>query len=363
MRNLFKIAALAALTIACVSAGRAQTAPNSGKKADKPLFRDPVYDGAADPIVRWNHAEKRWFMFYTNRRANIETTNGVDWVHGTPIGIAESTDGGATWTYRGQAKINSGENDYIFWEEDMVFIINYGKPDITFWAPDIVYHDGLYHMYLTVVPGTFDTWGYPRNIVHLTSNDMLEWNPEGIIRLANNKVIDAGVIRKSDGKWLMLYNNEIDGKSIYYAESDDLYTWTDKGKLAGVARGEGPMAFKWNGKYFMIVDEWQGFGVYSSDDLVNWTRQPRRILETPGTGPDDEVMGNHADVVVSGGKAYIFYFTHPGRKKSDGGGAAGNGGNGYEFRRSSIQVAELEYENGEITCDRDKPVYINLSGR
>jgi len=33
-------------------------------------------------------------MFYTNRRANVTDAPGVSWVHGTPIGIAESSDGG-----------------------------------------------------------------------------------------------------------------------------------------------------------------------------------------------------------------------------------------------------------------------------
>ncbi len=64
-----------------------------GKQANKPLFRDPVFDGAADPAVIWNRKEKKWFMFYTNRRANAPGQNGVSWVHGTRIGIAESADG------------------------------------------------------------------------------------------------------------------------------------------------------------------------------------------------------------------------------------------------------------------------------
>ena len=68
----------------------------SRKPAPKPLFRDPVYDGAADPVLCWNKAEKKWFMFYTNRRAKLAKARGVDWVHGTHIGIAESSDGGIT---------------------------------------------------------------------------------------------------------------------------------------------------------------------------------------------------------------------------------------------------------------------------
>lgn len=38
--------------------------------APKPLYRDPVCDGAADPVVIWNPHVQRWWMFYTNRRAN-----------------------------------------------------------------------------------------------------------------------------------------------------------------------------------------------------------------------------------------------------------------------------------------------------
>ncbi|MDI1318998.1 MAG: glycosyl hydrolase, partial [bacterium] len=57
-------------------------ATDAGTVAPKPLFRDPVYDGAADPIVVWNKAAGRWWMFYTNRRANVPGLSGVAWVHG-----------------------------------------------------------------------------------------------------------------------------------------------------------------------------------------------------------------------------------------------------------------------------------------
>ena len=66
------------------------------------------------------------------------------------------------------------------------------------------------------------------------------------------------------------------------------------------------------------------------------------------------VVGHHPDVVVNNGKAYLFYFTHPGQVDSI------PKDNLYEKRRSSIQVVELEYKDGRITCDRDKPTYIDL---
>jgi hypothetical protein len=50
---------------------------------DKPLFRDPVHDGAADPVVVYTGALDRWYTLYTNRRANAQGASGMAWMHGT----------------------------------------------------------------------------------------------------------------------------------------------------------------------------------------------------------------------------------------------------------------------------------------
>ena len=305
------------------------------KTAPYPLYRDPVYDGAADPVVIWNKQEQKWFMFYTNRRANLKETKGVDWVHGTPIGIAESSDGGLTWTYKTDANIS------------------YGDKDVTYWAPDVIEHDGTYHMYLTIVPGVFSDWSHPRHIIHLTSKNLIDWDYESKIELVSDKVIDAGIVKTPGGKWRMYYNNERANKSIYYAESDDLYKWEDKGKAVTDKRGEGPKIFYWKDRYFMIIDSWDGLTVYQSKNLSNWHRQKDPILQRPGTGTDDKVKGGHADVVVNNDRAYIFYFTHPGRQE-------GVKGDNYETRRTSILVSELKFKDGKLSCNRNRPVAIDL---
>jgi len=122
-------------TFLCLLPGLAQHGiASSGNEvrrgAPKPLYRDPVHDGAADPSLIWDRGGNRWLMFYTNRRADLATTDPKDvvWVHGTMIGIAESKDGGTTWHYAGTAKLPYGEQDY------------------TFWAPSLVWDKGLYHM-------------------------------------------------------------------------------------------------------------------------------------------------------------------------------------------------------------------------
>ncbi|HEX2861832.1 MAG TPA: glycosyl hydrolase [Lacunisphaera sp.] len=316
----------------------------AGPCAPKPLFRDPVYDGAADPVVVWNPTAQRWWMFYTNRRANQPGLSGVAWVHGCRIGVAESADG-AAWRYLGTA--------------DIELPPEIGGAEPTHWAPDVITApDGTHHMYLTVVPGVFETWQHPRRIVHLTSTDLRKWKYQSALTLASDRVIDAAVHPLPGGGWRMWYNNERDKKSIYYADSPDLFTWTDQGKCPGVGErpGEGPYVFQWKGSYWMLVDLWKGLGVYRSPDLSSWTPQTGDLLGVPGAGADDGVNGGHPGVVVSGDRAYVFYFTHPGRA----GTIRPEDKDSPDLRRSSIQVVELVEKDGVLSCDRNAPTHVVL---
>ena len=338
MKSLF-FALICLATIASAPAA----SPLPGKIAPKPLYRDPVCDGAADPVVTWNPHVKRWWMFYTNRRANVPGLSGVAWVHGTRIGIAESADGGATWSYLGTA--------------DIELPADIGGTEPTHWAPEVfTAPDGLHHMFLTVVPGVFEDWKHPRTIVHLTSTDLRSWKQPAPLTLASDRVIDACMLHLPDGNWRLWYNNERDKKSIYYADSPDLQHWTDKGKAVHDQPGEGPKAFRWKNAYWLITDVWRGLAVYRSDDAVNWIRQPgNNLVQEPGRGTDDGVKGGHCDVVVSNDRAFLFYFTHPGHtpghEKDD----------GPEMRRSSLQVVELHEQDGKLGCNRDEPTFIDLA--
>lgn len=317
--------------------------PSGGNVAAKPLYRDPVLDGPTDPVVIWNPQVKRWWMFYTSRRANVPGLSGVTWVHGTPIGIAESADGGASWSHIGEAEI------------DLPAGIGGNEP--TLWAPEVfTAPDGRHHMFLTVVPGIFEDWNHPRTIVHLTSDDLRHWRHGVPFKLSSDRVIDACVFHLPDGTWRMWYNNEADGKSIYFADSPDLVNWTDKGKAKGTSErgGEGPKVFQWKGRFWMVVDVWDGLRIYRSDDALTWQRQEPHLLQKPGTGPDDQDVGRHADVVVNGNRAYLFYFTHPGRGEDE------KDQNPAEMRRSSIQVTELRFKDGWLSCDRNQPTHIDL---
>lgn len=337
------LAGCAQLNSSSSAAPKAQTSAQ-GTLAPKPLFRDPIFDGAADPSIIFNPAEKKWLMFYTNRRANVPGLSNTAWVHGTPIAIAESSDG-ANWKYRG----------IVDFPKEIPNTAGLG----TYWAPAVIEHKGTYHMYLTIVPGVFDDWNHPRTIVHLTSPDLKQWKYQSTLPLVTDKVIDACVLRLPDGTWRMWYNNERAGKKIYYADSKDLYTWEDKGTAnLPKDRGEAPLAFYWKGHYWLMNDLLGniGLGLYRSPDALTWTRQETDLLNIPGTGKDDQNGGHHPEVIVSGDRAFLYYFVHPGV----GAETVYDEKPSLDVKRSSIQVVELKYENGVITADRNAPTFVKL---
>lgn len=302
-------------------------------KAPAPLFRDPIYDGAADPTVIWNRLEQTWWILYTSRRANMDC-RGVAWAHGTDIGIASSSDKGQSWRYRGVLpglEFEPGRN--------------------TFWAPEVIWHNNLYHMYVSYVRGVPHDWSGSRSIVHYTSPDLWEWQYKSPLKLSSNRVIDAAIMQLSDNDWRMWYKDEINQSHTYVADSKDLCHWVVRGPVITDCAHEGPNVFRWQENYWMITDYWQGLGVYRSTDAKHWNRQAD-ILDQPGLRTDDTAIGNHADVEVQGDRAFIFYFTHPDWDRTQT--YSMDDIHPYHVKRTSLQVAELELCNDTLVCDRDK---------
>lgn len=298
-----------------------------------PLFRDPIYDGAADPVVIWNHAEESWWLLYTNRRANV-TGPGVSWVHGTDIGIASSADQGRSWRYRG---VLAG--------------LEFERGRNTFWAPEVVYCQETYHMYVSYVRGVPHDWSGARSIVHMTSRNLWDWHYESTLDLSSDRVIDAALHQLPNGLWRMWYKDEANHSWSYAADSDDLYRWQVQGPAITDCAHEGPNVFRWRGYYWMITDFWNGLGVYRSADAEHWQRQAN-ILDTPGRRADDGAIGGHADVLVQGERAFLFYFTHPDWDRAiqyD-----THAVHPYPVKRTSLQVAALDLLGETLTCDRDQ---------
>ncbi|WP_400994507.1 hypothetical protein [Agromyces sp. GXQ0307] len=314
----------------------------AGSPHDDALFHDPVHDGATDPTVIRHHATGEWWMYYTQRRASVEEP-GVAWVHGSRIGVARSS-GGAQWRYAGTLDDLQLGDPAGGWRE-------------THWAPEVIFDGERYRMYLTVIDGIPDRWeGHARRIVEYASDDLARWRLIGEVPLGSDRVIDACVARCPDGLWRMWVKDEADGSTTWVAASADLApgSWRVEGRAVGGRPHEGPNVFELGGWWWMLVDEWRGMGVHRSADAIQWERQGGPddvILGEPGARRGDATFGRHGDVVVDGGRAILFYFTHP-----HWGGSELGSTDAATARRSAIFAAPLDVVDGVLTCDRDAPV-------
>lgn len=303
-----------------------ENATSSGA-IDAPLYRDPRFDGAADPMVVWNRGRKCWTMFYSQRRSNRKHLPGVGYCYGNDIGTAVSYDGGRTWAYDGIARgleFRGGRN--------------------TWWAPEVVGIDGTYHMWVSYIEGVHFEWTGPATMYHYTSGDLKHWTFSD--ELPMRDVIDACLFPLPSGGWRMFYKQD---SKTFMTDSRDLKTWEARGVAAADAGQEGPNVFRWKDRYWMIADVWHGQQVYESPDLTTWKlQQGPTLLGVPGTRRDDGAFGRHADVIVQGDRAFILYFTHPGGDRDH--------DRSTSLKRTSVQVAELKIEDGRLTADRNQPL-------
>jgi hypothetical protein len=119
-----------------------------------------------DPILVPDHLTGDWVLFYTQRRATAPGLTGVEWVHGTGIGMARSSDGGLSWSYEGTV-------DGLVPPETEL--------PATLWAPDVVRIGDQWIMYLTVLGGVRTDWTGNASIVQFASRDLVDWEYLGAL--------------------------------------------------------------------------------------------------------------------------------------------------------------------------------------
>lgn len=247
----------------------------------EPAYIDPVWHGGADPVVLWNPVKKKFYMYYTQRRADLK---GEGWAEGSKIGIATSKDG-RKWQYAGTCK-----------GERLEYPV---EDDYSLWAPSVIYHKRTFHLYVSYVPGITGKMGKGISYIkHYTSKDGENWNFKSFIPLSSDRCIDPCVYRV--GKtWVMAYKDEAHGARTWLAESEDLNRWKVTGAAIEDLRHEAPFYWKQNGRHFMIVDAWKlQARVYESPDgLSNWAY----VTSFPA---------GHPAILQAKGKTFLIHHTH-----------------------------------------------------
>jgi hypothetical protein len=315
--------------------------------APAPLITDPVFDGVNDPTLVWNERESAWWCIFAHRRANVRlSAQTIGLAHGSPLGVASSTDNGASWLYRGtlDLPIEPGHN--------------------TYWGPTVLTVDGVHHLFTTFIRGVpndpaWDTHGRPspwaRQVHHLTSTDLWTWTSHGRVELGTDHGHDACVARLPDGSWALWFKDEADGGALYRVTSPDLDTWTGRTQALPEWH-ESPIVFHLGGRYWLVAESREGLTSYRSVDATTWERTGHFVSEA-GTRPADSGPVRSPDVVpVSEDTAYLVYYTQSGVD------AYGNPAP-TSAQTSTAQVALLRVVDDRLQCDRDAPFEFRLPDR
>ena len=327
------------------------------EKAPAPLYDDPVWHGASDPVVVWmpgKGSQGEYWMYYTQRRAALQNARGVDWVHGSAIAIATSPDG-INWTYKGtiQGTLKDGNT-----EKSLGHPV---KDNVTWWAPTIFWEGGngiagggqagdRLHMFVTYVHGIFTSWTGDRTIEHFTSTDGVNWTYVSSLPLASRRTIDPTVYHIND-TWYLWYKNEAAGSRTFWASSKDLTTWQDLGDSNCGSSHEATFVWYWQGAYWNLHDNHgRGLDAWRSEDgLSNWNLNSVLLKgDVAGQRQLDQGVGHHPWVLLQNPvdgesqpgqeQLVLFYFTHAGKQ-------------------TYMQMAEITMgEDGKLACDRNKYV-------
>ena len=334
--------------------GTAEAPRIAVEKAPAPLYDDPVWHGASDPAVVWlpgkgDHGE--YWMYYTQRRASLANPQGVDWVHGSAIGIAASPDG-LNWTYVGVVRGSIQDGDARKSLSEPV------KDNVTWWAPTVFWEKGngisgggrpgdKLHLFVTYVHGIFTTWTGDRTIEHFTSGDGLNWTYISSLPLASRRAIDPTVLKIGD-TWYLWYKNEAAGSRTFRASSKDLVTWKDEGDAQIGRSHEAPFVWHWKGAFWDLQDNGRALDAWRSETgLSDWVQNTLLLDQnSAGLRSLDRGTGHHPWIVLqdpASGRAapdneqlVLFYFTHDGNK-------------------TYMQMAEITLgDDGKLVCDRNR---------
>lgn len=330
-----------------------------------PLYRDPLFDGAHDPELVWNHAEQCYWLLYLQNRYNIPLSDPAPLGRTslTDIGLASTPDGGRSWVYRGVAEgldvPASARADGLPPSGTQ----QYGGA--TWWRPAVTSVGGVYHAFWVMWeasrgmkgpdgPGAYANW----NLVHYTSNNLKSWSYNQTVR-TNSFAYDSDVFRLADGRYILFSTGQTRAVrgNPKVLQSRDLYEWTectDAGLQVNI--DEGPhatwndMSIKWRGFGFINWDGSAHFGtnrpnmMRTSDGGMTWEMSNTTLYPGPGTRPLDLGAAHQGPLLLNQGAdgegGWALYFS----EFSVGAEYARSTGCGTE--RAVLHLAAVETDSG-----------------
>lgn len=179
----------------------------------------------AGSVIPWKDRWRCYYVGWTRMRSVP-----YNWA----IGLAESTDGGKTFTRVGRGPVLGATND---------------EPYLQAGCTSIHLIDGVLHLWYTSGVGWLDDHGKSESayrIMHATSTDGIHWERDGraiINGVYGDEAQASPSVIRMGGRWHMVFSfrhaidfrNRERGYRLGYAWSDDLRTWHRDDAQAGLA--------------------------------------------------------------------------------------------------------------------------------
>ena len=279
------------IVAACSPEGASRDEPHG--RGPLPLYTDPVHHAPTDPVVV-EAPDGTWWMFYTQRRAG-GPLGGVAWVHGTDIGVAPLRRRRPDLDVRRRRRRSRPPTRAA---------TRCGRRRSSASASE-------YHMFLTHVPGTPDSWdGHREHHCTTRRRDLATGRTAARCRCPPT---GSSTRASCAARWRL--------PTLVQGRGAGSRAWSRR--LAGPSHvdrrrpvdrrppGEGANVFRLGEWWWMLIDEWRG---RRSTDRATWRigSGTGRILDERSA---DRGVGHHADVVVGRDEnglevGWIFYFTH-----------------------------------------------------
>ncbi|MDF2926717.1 MAG: hypothetical protein K0R57_5631 [Paenibacillaceae bacterium] len=192
--------------------------------------------------------------------------------------------------------------------------------------PVLFHHEGIYHIFYTVVEQEQEQDRYRLYMEHSRSTDLAHWEPA--VRVADSPLnfSSPGNIVRAGGKWLLCVQSypmepgEIYGNAssrLWLMESADLTNWSEPWMIqesgcqavwSSSPRQIDPYLVEYQSRYWCFYKAAGQLGALVSDNLRDWQEaSPDRPVLSSTETPDGSTVENPC--IVRDGEEFVLFFS------------------------------------------------------